>query len=342
MINQVFMEYKTALKYCGFPKSHLKLIRCPEDQAEFVFNNITREITNHVINGSLRCQHCNKIIPIVNGIVMMLEKEMLDLESLHELNLRDQENNSISEQGNTCLKTDFRLRLEMQTSLAYLNLFKECILLELGCGRGRYTNIFASKCNDVMAVDFSLGSLELLRRKLSSNSRVSLINANILKLALAPNKFNRVFSTTSLDTREQRMVMHHLAADALSGDGRYVFSTENYDLRSRLLGLPRATRYTPGGIYFCKLERREVKREMMPYFSRILVRPIQIVLPLIHIKSQQKAILASRIAERVPFVSDLGELLMVCAKKPLHAPKEGTTSGGNIIFKILYRMHYKT
>ena len=138
------------------------------------------------------------------------------------------------------------------------------------------------------------------------------------------------------------MVMNHIASEALTSNGRFVYSTEFFDLRTRLLGLPRARRYTAGGIYFSHLEIDDVLREAAPYFRCVNARPIRVVVPFTSRLGFQTKLVISRIAERIPFFRELGDLLLVYAENPIYPPEEGKPSSrGNAFVKALYNMRKK-
>lgn len=336
------MQSEATYSYSGFPVSHVQFLRCNYDDSELETTKVSSGLPGFIKDGFLRCLSCSREYPIINGIVRMLELQQLDAESMHELQMRDKQ---IEDQTDSYkdFYEDFlgelRNMLEVKSTLAALNLYKGCALMELACGTGRYTTIFATKCRALVAVDFSLQSLLCLAKKIPPGSQAGLVQADITRLSVAPQSFDRIFSTTSLDSREQRMSMHHLAADALNEVGRYVFSAEFYDLRSRLLGLPRARRYTPGGMYYCHMERDDILRETAPFFRRVHLRPMTVVVPFSGRFGRRSQLIISRIAERIPFVRNLGELLLVYAKAPIRSPEEGQYTAGNKLFKAIYRWY---
>jgi len=333
------VEFESHRGYSGYPTSHVRFLRCQSDKGELQIAAGSSEFPGFVRDGLLRCRSCSREYTITAGIVHILEQQELDAESAHELRLRDEQ----IEKGSDFPKIpseELRNRLEMKSTLAALNPYAGCALLELGCGTGRYTSILAAKCKSLVAVDFSLVSLKALARKIPSGLEVGLVQADITRLAVAPMSFDRVFSTSSLDGREQRMVMNLLAANALTDNGRFVFSTEFYDLRNRLLGLPRARRYTPGGIYYCHIEKDELLRETAPFFRRVHVRPINVVVPFSSHLGVRSQLAISQISERIPLVRNLGELLLVSAEAPIRPPGEGKNSAGNKLFKAIYRWYW--
>ena len=137
------------------------------------------------------------------------------------------------------------------------------------------------------------------------------------------------------------MIMYRIAADSLTDKGRYVFSIEHYDLRNRLLGQPRARRYTPDGMYYCHMEKEDILRETAPFFRDVRVRPITAIVPLSGRLGHCFQLLVSRIAEKLPLVKNLGELLLVSAQAPIRQPKEGQHTSGNRLYKAIDHWYSK-
>lgn len=55
--------------------------------------------------------------------------------------------------------------VEKRTILNALNLQREDVVLDVGCGTGRFTKVIAKKCKKVYGVDFSPKSIEVLNKK---------------------------------------------------------------------------------------------------------------------------------------------------------------------------------
>lgn len=323
--------------YAGFPRALVGLLRCRRDGSELVVEVARQEGSAQITDGSLTCVLCGQAVPIVGGIVRMLASETLAPEETHEIALRDAQTRALAPERERAYWESLYSRQETAATLAALDLDRDGTALDLGCGTGRYTALLARGCRWVIAVDFSLGSLEWLARSNPPGPNVGLVHGDITRLAVAPRRFHRALATTPLDTREQRLAMHHVAADALSDDGVYVFSTEHYDLRSRLLGAPRAQRYRPGENLFFRLRQQEVEREAAPYFLEVWSRPINVSLPLARRMPLALRAQLSRLAESVPGLRQLGDLVLVRATGPLRPPQEGVASRGSRLFQYVYR-----
>jgi ubiquinone/menaquinone biosynthesis C-methylase UbiE/uncharacterized protein YbaR (Trm112 family) len=314
----------------GFPLRFIGVVRCPRDGGDLALGSSDRPAGEAISRGSLSCKFCGHSFPIVNGILRFIELAQLDEEALLEVKLRDEQGRLSQEQVRQDEARAWS-KLEIPQHVAALNLDSKSVLLEVACGRGRFTVQFLKVCRTILAVDFSLASLEALARRLAPGIEVGLIHADITQLRLAPQSFDRAFSTTPLDSREQRMTMFRTISDALTDDGVYVFSVEHYDLRTRLLGNPRLTRYPNGGSVFQRFMRDEAEREAAPYFLRVKSRPIQIFLPFV------RSVLIGRSFEQVPLLRNFGNLLLVRALNPMRTPKIDQCTQGSRLFRSVYR-----
>lgn len=323
----IFLRQVTDIR---FPQRFIGAVHCPADNGELVLESSDGPPGESIGQGSLTCRSCLHSFPIVNGILRLLDVNDLDEEAIHEINYRDQACQHSQDQIRS-FETSFRSRLEVHQHVTALNLNSSSLLLEFACGRGKFTMEFLKICRTVVAVDFSLASLESLARRLPPEGEVGLIHGDITQLKFRPKGFDRAFSTTPLDSREQRMAMHRITSDALTDDGIYVFSVENYSRRTKLLGKPRLSRYPNEGSVFQRMTQCEAEGEAVPYFRWVKSRPIQIFVPIV------KSVIVGRFFERVPFLKDFGDLLLVRASHPMRLPEINQSTKGSRLFKLLYR-----
>lgn len=311
-----------------FPRWWIDILRCPTDGGELALDSSDSASGEAIRRGSLTCLSCHRSFAIKDGILRFLHAEQLDEEALHEIQYRDDaRQHSLEEIWS--FETSVRSRLEIPQHVKTLDLHPDSVVLELACGRGKFTTKLLKVCRRLMGVDFSLASLETLARRLPAEAEVALVHADITQLKFKPRSFDRVFSTTPLDSREQRMVMHRLASDAVTDGGIYVFSVEYYGWRTRLLGNPRLARYPREGSVFQRMTRQEAEGEAAPYFSAVQSRPIQIFIPIL------KSIRLGRILERVPLLRNFGDLLLVRAARPIRLPRLDERTPGSTLFKSL-------
>ena len=251
----------------GFAPRYAAVLRCPVDDSELQVESSDCPFDQPIFNGALSCKTCRRVYPIEEGILRFFEATDLPEEALHELNWRDQQGEDSVEQ-NRLFETKLASRLEIPQHVTAMKLDSQSVVLELACGRGRFTVQFLKVCKAVVAVDFSLSSLRFLARRVAADAEICLVQADITRLRFQPRYFTRAFSTTPLDSREQRLAMHHVVSNALADDGLYVFSTEHYDWRNRLLGNPRLMRYRNEGSLFERMRMSEVSRKRLRISSK--------------------------------------------------------------------------
>ncbi|HEY8038630.1 MAG TPA: class I SAM-dependent methyltransferase, partial [Polyangiaceae bacterium] len=231
----------------GFPVALLELVRCTDDGGALAAPP-GAPAAGVVVDGVVRCARCRREYPVRAGILRLLDQTALDGESAHELRLREAAADGYDEDMSRVRQFDVMERLP---TLAALEPLRDSVVLELGCGTGRFTVELARACRTLLAVDFSGASLAVLAAKLGDAGMVGLVQADVTRLAVAPGAFDRVASTlvSNLPTRAHREAMLRLAAGALRETGTFVFSTHHYGVRERLRRLARDGRYDAGGIY---------------------------------------------------------------------------------------------
>ena len=69
-------------------------------------------------------------------------------------------------------------RKKYAATLAALPKRSHALCLEVGCSIGVFTGMLAARCEHVVAIDFSLGALQLARRHLRGVRNVDLLRAS--------------------------------------------------------------------------------------------------------------------------------------------------------------------
>jgi SAM-dependent methyltransferase len=273
-----------------------------------------------------QCTVCQRQYPIERGVLRLLDDAAADDFSAHEQHLWDlgaaDYDNHVTD-GRTLLNA-----MEIPATLRALKDIAEASVLELGCGTGRLTVHMANACRELVAVDFSGSELSILAQKLPTEAPVSLVQADVSRPLAASRAFDVIVSSQvvqALPSRHHRMAMFRWASEALSDSGRFVFTTYHHGLRNRVFGIARSARYREGGIYRYYSTVAELKREVLPYFESVRIRPIQVVIPGTG-RLRIPPVALSRAAERIPVLKQLGILLLVEAQLPHRTPAEGDPS----------------
>jgi len=304
-----------------FPVCLLRLLRCPIDAGQLAI------LEPHggpptMAEGTAECTRCGQRYPVRGGVLCLLAGAPLHEESARERELRDSRAEAVLIGQRPEWQSAFADATELVPMLGALGPLTGAVILDMGCGTGRYTLPLASGGGTVIALDFSRSALTLLAGKLHPGAAVGLVQADATTLNLAPRSFDRVVSTlhSNLPTRDHRMACLRVAADALSDRGRFVFGTHYRGARDLLLGTPAAGFYRDSGIYRYRMRPGEVRRETKPFFGRVRVRRIQVSLP-----GVRRAAVA-RLAARIPGLNSFSELLLVAAERPRRDPEPNRVS----------------
>ena len=343
-----------------FPRDLLPLLRCSSDAAALKLTDEVRSGEIGIIQGRLRCTRCGLTYRIEDGIARMLREEHLSHEDRHEIAIRDIEYGCTDGEPFVPPEASWRSELsdlvEIPALLRMLAPLDGARVLELGCGDGRLTMLMAQMGAQVIALDFSINGLRRMAGWLSSGAAptvyrpkkcrtgdlrpfIGLVEADVSRFCVKPGSFQRALSATPLDSREQRMKMYSAVADALADDGLYVGSFEHDDLLRRLLGLPLARRYERGGIYIEHFEDATIRRESAPFFLKQRFQCIRPRIPLAGRLPKSMAVRLLRAIDRVPYVRNFGEILLLVAGRPVRLPEEGSNREGSRLVKNTFRWY---
>ena len=293
-----------------FPLELLSLLRCAEDGGRFV--SADPGSAGGLVEGNVHCDACRQAHRISEGILSLLDEGRLDAEGANEMHVRDRSVAADGAREPKLLPVD---EAEMAPTTAALEPLVGRVLLELGCGTGRYTLPLSRSCGAVLAVDFSRGSLRTLASRLPDDAPVALVHADVTRLALSAASFDRALATlvSNLPSGDHRRAMFTLVARALRPTGRFVFSTHHYGPRVRVKLEQIEGRYRDYPVYRRLFRPDDIRSEASAYFGRIGCRPI-VVAPPFGRRFGIPLVSFSRWAERVPVLNKLASLLLFVAE----------------------------
>lgn len=301
--------------YRGFPLSLLSTLRCPQDRARLRLTGQDQPPA-HIQQGILTCSSCGATFRIDAGILRFLDVGALDSDSNRERIERDREATTRDPSWERAAWS----QMEVLRMTAACEPLAGALVLELGAGTGRHTAVMAGRGAAIVAVDFSITSLEKIAQRAEAEWDVGLVHADCTRLAPAPGSFDLVVSTliSNLPTPQHRAATMQVAAEACKTAGRFVFGTHHYGVRARLHGEAKSGLYDGAPIYRYMFDRREIELETRRFFDDISCTPIQIMFPLAQ-RLHLPVVKLSRVAERLPLVNQLAALLLITARAPTHA-----------------------
>jgi SAM-dependent methyltransferase len=179
------------------------------------------------------CHRCSALLPVVNGIVrpgLRLPADCQESDSKRrEIAARNVDAATYDQ-----WLTSPRNAVEIPPCLAAIRPDPCDVVIELGCGTGRLTIQYAAQVQRIVAVDFSIESLEILRRRLPAEVRehVLLLEADVsVPLPVASHAFSKVLAFEVLQhlpsTAARRRALAQ-AADLLIPGGTFVCTVYNW------------------------------------------------------------------------------------------------------------------
>jgi SAM-dependent methyltransferase len=334
-----------------FPRDLLDLLRCSRDGGELAIRREIQGGQTGIVEADLSCQTCGSEYLVKDGIARLVVGD-LSPEDEHETSLRDSEY-SIPSHNSPCSRSELSDLIEIPPFLKALSLLENCVVMEVGCGDGRFSLLMAQHGARILAIDLSINALHALAGRLVTGRaptpfpqnvqtmrdfrpRVGLVHADASRIRLAPRSVNRALSTTPLDSREQRMALYSSIADALADDGWFVGSVEHDDLFRRSLGLPTARRYERGGIFIEHFDSAKIRRETAPYFKKVKTWPIRPRVPHVWRLPPKVGARVSTTFGSLPILRQVGEILLFRADHPVRQEIEDAHRPGNRLAKSVF------
>lgn len=144
-----------------------------------------------------------------------------------EIALRDQQAAQYDE-WITRTKGAFFDLLDRSAALRWLKLQPSHAVLDAGCGTGRFTTLIAQRCREVLALDFSVKSIEILQSKAKSLGlpNIRMLNADLTKVELPSACFDRAISIAVIQhipSAEGRLQALRNVCASLKPGGRALF-----------------------------------------------------------------------------------------------------------------------
>jgi SAM-dependent methyltransferase len=165
-------------------ESSLELVRCPTCQGRLELSS--REGSEEITSGSLRCGACRTDHPIHNGIPRFVPEENYATSFGFEWK-RFAELQTDRFHGFSITRDRFFLEIGLRPQdLAGLR------VLEAGCGGGRFSDVALAAGAEVFAVDLS-SAVDRSRELRPGNRKLHLFQASIDALPLARGAFDLVF-----------------------------------------------------------------------------------------------------------------------------------------------------
>jgi len=169
----------------------MKILVCPKEKSRLNLEVIEAN-QEEIMEGVLSCKTCGEQYKIVNGIPRFVSSEKYVGNfgyqwNKHRLTQLDNAHSKVSE---STLKT--------KTSLAAENV-KGKLLLDAGCGMGRFSDVVSRWGGEVVSIDLST-AVDAAYHNIGHRDNVNIIQADIYELPFREETFDIIFSIGVLMT----------------------------------------------------------------------------------------------------------------------------------------------
>lgn len=166
--------------------SLLPWLRCPE--CGFLLTlEVVLQKGAEVREGSLGCTFCSKVFPIVNFIPRFVEGDGYADAFSYEWNVHQ-----TTQLDSVSGRTDSEDRLRQTVGFPLENL-KGKLVLDVGCGTGRFAEIVLKYGGTVIGLDLSF-AVDAAYKNMGEHPEMHIVQADVFKLPLKRNAFDVIYS----------------------------------------------------------------------------------------------------------------------------------------------------
>lgn len=166
-------------------KDHLKYLACPACSGELAFGSIERQKDDLIKSGDLRCQECQNIYPIVKYIPRFVPADNYAKGFGFQWLKHSKTQYDSYTKTNTSEKRFFE-------ETKWLRDLKGEVILEVGCGSGRFTEQAIKTGAMVVSMDYSV-AVEANYQSHGGRDDVLIVQASIYEMPFRKNFFNKIF-----------------------------------------------------------------------------------------------------------------------------------------------------
>lgn len=197
-------------------------LACPWDQGSLELLSEEKE-NSQVTRGSLWCRRCHRQFPIEDGIPRFILKDgyVRNFSFQWKAHAKTQLD---SASGFRRSEEQFRDRMDVP-----LDWLKGKLVLDAGCGMGRFAEIALKQGATVVGVDLSF-SVDVAKKNLKGFPQAHFVQADLMRLPFAPATFDFIYSFGVLHhTPDAKRAFHLLVKLLKPGGGMslFVYSADN-------------------------------------------------------------------------------------------------------------------
>jgi ubiquinone/menaquinone biosynthesis C-methylase UbiE/uncharacterized protein YbaR (Trm112 family) len=189
----------------------------------------------------LVCSLCDRKFSLVSGVLVLMPDEFR-LEASDEVTKLKQIEQKVRDNSVSTYMdwfSDYTNKIEFVQIQETLLLKKDDVLVDIGCGIGRYTLPLSNQVEGVIAIDFSLNSLIhlLSQAKAQGIENVLAVQADVTRIPIRSKKVGKILASqvfTFLPGDQSRNQAIGETQRILSQGGRFVLTVFNNSLFRRL------------------------------------------------------------------------------------------------------------
>ena len=164
----------------------LQWLVCPRDRGRLELREVKQHEDAEIESGALRCLTCGHEYPIVRGVPRFVESD--DYASSFGLQWNRHARVQLDSRNGTTFSRD---RFYTITEWLHPRL-REKLVLDVGCGAGRFAEVALNDGAEVVAVDLSL-AVDAAYQNLGSRPRFHCVQASIYELPFADATFDYAY-----------------------------------------------------------------------------------------------------------------------------------------------------
>lgn len=183
---------------------------------------------DEILEGDLACDGCRRSYRITQGVPRFVKPDAyVDAFSFEwQIHRRTQYTSA----DNQASRTDFGRKIEMP-----LTGLEGKLVLDAGCGTGRYGDVLKDSGAEIICVDYSY-AVDVARENLSGRPNVHFIQADIFELPLRNDLFDYIYSVGVLHhTPDTRKAFDALVRKLAPGGRISIYVYPSYDRVFRLI-----------------------------------------------------------------------------------------------------------
>jgi SAM-dependent methyltransferase len=164
----------------------IKLLACPDCGADLVIGDSTTRVAEAPIQtGSLRCSNCDLSYPVINGIPRFVPAD--NYANSFGFEWHRHATTQLDSRNGTTISHD---RFELETG--WTDDLKGLLMLEVGCGSGRFTEVALATGPRLVSIDYS-SAVEVAAQNNLPNDRLDVVQADIYSLPFKKGIFDKIF-----------------------------------------------------------------------------------------------------------------------------------------------------